>query len=95
MPRDAARSARLFAKAAALSNHPSALNGLGYCVSDGRGCARDAALAARLFRRAADQGDADAQYNLGVARLRTSDLRALAGTTSASSTRRATASTPT
>lgn len=66
VPRDAARSARLFAKAAALSNHPSALNGLGYCVSDGRGCARDAALAARLFRRAADQGDADAQYNLGV-----------------------------
>ncbi|KAH8043584.1 hypothetical protein JL722_15135 [Aureococcus anophagefferens] len=54
--RDRARSS----KAAALSNHPSALNGLGYCVSDGRGCARDAALAARLFRRAADQGDADA-----------------------------------
>eukprot|EP00931_Biecheleriopsis_adriatica_P043236 TRINITY_DN2472_c0_g1_i11.p4 TRINITY_DN2472_c0_g1~~TRINITY_DN2472_c0_g1_i11.p4 ORF type:complete len:103 (-),score=28.68 TRINITY_DN2472_c0_g1_i11:8-316(-) len=33
---------------------------------DGRGVEKDEVEAARLFRLAAEQGDADAQYNLGV-----------------------------
>jgi hypothetical protein len=34
--------------------------------SNGQGVAQDYAEAVRLYRLAADQGDADAQFNLGV-----------------------------
>ena len=42
-----------------------ALNEMGVRYEFGRGVARDEVKAARLFRLAADQGNADAQFNLG------------------------------
>ncbi len=45
---------------------PTAQYNLGVMYADGRGVAKDAQQAVVWYRKAADQGDADAQNNLGV-----------------------------
>jgi len=42
---------------------------LGVCYSDGDGVAKDAEQAVSWYRRAAEAGDADAQFNLGISLL--------------------------
>ena len=44
---------------------------LGFMYADGRGVARDAAEAIRLFERAAAEGVEEAKHNLAVLRRRT------------------------
>lgn len=57
---------RLLREAAAL-NHPRAQNELGVRIIRSLAVSYDAAEAATLFEKAAAQGDADAQFNLGKA----------------------------
>ena len=38
---------------------------LGYCYFNGKGVSKDESEAVRWYRKAAEQGDADAQANLG------------------------------
>ena len=39
---------------------------LGVCYADGRGVAKDEVEAVKWYRKAAEQNDAEAQFNLGV-----------------------------
>ena len=43
-----------------------AQNNLGWCYLNGKGVKQDKEKAVELFRKAADQGDAMAQFNLGL-----------------------------
>src|SRR5262249_23705271 len=60
---DPAAAAPWFEKAAA-QDHPEALRTLGYLFGEGKGVPKDGLRAAELYRRAAELGDAYAQYNL-------------------------------
>jgi TPR repeat protein len=51
---------------AAAQGHAEALRLLAYCYEHGEGVKQDAARAAELYRRAAEQGDKFAQFNLAV-----------------------------
>lgn len=51
---------------AAEQDHPEALRMLGYLHGEGHGVAKDDAKAAAFYRRAAELGDAYAQFNFGA-----------------------------
>ena len=50
---------------AAKNGHVAAQNNLGFAYLNGKGVAADAATAATWFRKAAEQGDRNAQLQLG------------------------------
>ena len=60
---DPTSAAEQFERAAA-QDHPESLRMLAYLVGEGRGLSRDPAQAVTLYRRAAEQGDVFAQFNL-------------------------------
>jgi TPR repeat protein len=51
---------------AATQDHPEALRMLGHLLGEGKGVPKDEARAAGLYRRAAELGDAFAQFNLAA-----------------------------
>lgn len=63
-PRDPAKAVQLLLRAAA-QEHAGAITELGVCFSEGRGIARDDAMALRLFRRAVLLRNSWAYANLG------------------------------
>ena len=50
---------------AAEKNHPAAQCNYGVCLESGRGVAKDEVAAAEWYRKASDQNDPFASYNLG------------------------------
>lgn len=66
--------AALISRAAMLGHLPAQYH-LGFLYGEGRGVARDPRKALQWFRRAADRGDAKAQYAVGLALSRQTDKR--------------------
>lgn len=66
--------AALITRSAVLGHLPAQYH-LGFLFGEGRGVTRDAQKALHWFRRAADKGDAKAQYAVGLALSRQSDKR--------------------
>jgi TPR repeat protein len=65
VPKDAAKAAEWFQKAAA-QGHAAAQSNLGWMYASGDGVRKDAAKAVEWSQKAAAQGHADAQYMLGM-----------------------------
>ena len=67
LPRNPCEALRWYEQAAVDHEDPYAMYSLGYCLLHGEGAAKDQRAAAHWLRRAALQGEVDAQYELGLA----------------------------